>query len=193
MIRQDSISHMLIVLAMMFAVYLATFETTTIILFPAILLIIGIGMEMFLERKQEYIDHMTEQRTLKEIGYYTILALMGIFLTGFMVHKFVIVELQGISAVSYSVLMAIAEEQFFRGFITDLLLTKFPNPWMALLSSAAIFTIYHLARYATQPESLTYVLAGGFILSYVAWKSQRISPTMLAHTINNVIATLGVF
>ena len=192
MIRQDTISRTLIILAIMITIYLSTFETTTIVLFPAILLITGLIMEFYLEKKREVTDHITEKSTIKSVGYYTVLALFGIFLAGYAIEKFrPPMELTGYDALLYSMLIAVAEEQFFRGFITDWLLSKIAQPHMALLASALIFTIYHFARYGTKPEALLYAFAGGFILSWVAYKSRRLSPCMLAHILNNAIAVIG--
>jgi len=183
---------MLVALAMMLTVYLATFETTTIVVFPSILLLIGLGMEMWLEKKREYVDHFAEEKTMKTIGYWTIVALLGFFLTGYMVQHVNLTILTGwASAISFTVLMAIAEEQFFRGFITDMFLTNFKYSMLALGGSAFVFMFYHYARYGTDPNSMLYVFAGGFILNWVAYKSRRISPCMLAHIINNVVAVVG--
>ena len=192
MIRQDSLSKMLIVISMMLTVYLATFETTTLVLFPGILLLIGLVMEFYLESKREFVDHITEPKSMKQIGYYTIIALLGMFMSGYMIDMTNMTVLSGVSAIGFGVLMAVAEEQFFRGFITDFLLTRFPNYILALVTSAGVFTIYHLARYGGQPDAMMYVFAGGFILSWVSWKSQRLSPCMLAHAINNIIVVMGL-
>lgn len=192
MIRQDSLSKMLIVISMMLTVYLATFETTTLVLFPGILLLIGLVMESYMEKHREFVDHITETSSLKAIGYFTIIALMGMFMSGYMIDRTSMTLLSGFSAISYGVLMAVAEEQFFRGFITDFLVTRFPSYVLALITSACIFTMYHLARYGGRADAMMYVFAGGFILSWVSWKSKRLSPCMLAHAINNVIVLLGV-
>lgn len=175
----------------MICIYLSTFETTTIVLFPAVLLLSGLAMELYLERKREFTDSITEPATMKQIGYYTVIAIFGIFLTGWTIQQSKIpMQLTGYDALLYGMLIAIAEEQFFRGFITDWLLTKFPHPMMALASAAVIFCVYHLARYGTQIDALIYVFAGGFTLSWVSYKSQRISPAMCGHLLNNVAAIL---
>lgn len=192
MIQQDSLSHVLVVTAIIITIFLSTFETTTIVLFPAVLLMAGLIMEFYLERHREYTDHIFEPLTMRKIGYYTVLALFGIFITGYAV-KYVELPMQltGYDALMYSILIAVAEEQFFRGFITDWLLSRIANPMVALFTSALVFMTYHFARYGTATDALIYVFAGGFILSYVAYRSKRLSPTMLAHILNNVVAVLG--
>lgn len=190
MIQQDSVSRVLIVLAIMVTIFLATFETTAVVLFPAILLITGLVMEFYLEKRREYTDHIFEPLTIRKIGYYTVLALFGVFVAGYAIQR-VPMELTGYDALLYGVLVAVAEEQFFRGFITDWLLSRIGNRMIALFVSALVFMVYHFARYGTATPALVYVFAGGFILSYVAYRSKRLSPCMLAHVANNVIAVIG--
>lgn len=202
MIRQDALSKFMIVLALMFAVFLYTFEPTVMVIFPGVLLAFGLGIELFLERRQEYVNHVTEPSTIRTIAYWTILALLGIFMVSFYIQEEFMLS-SVFAAVSFGALMAVAEEQFFRGGITDFLVSSYPDTislgfihlpgWLtALVCSAGIFTLYHVGRYGGQPDALMYVFGGGFILNFVAYKSRRISPGMLAHIINNVIAVLGV-
>mgnify|MGYP001593021923 FL=1 len=185
----------MIILALAITVYLFTYESSALVIFPAILLIAGVSMEVFLERKKvEMVDDGTEFKTLKEIGFYTVLALFGIFLTGYAIQKLPMsispLTTSPVNAMLYSVLIGVSEEQFFRGFLTDWLLTHMSNVALALISGAGIFTAYHLARYSTSVNALAYVFAGGLILGFVAYRSRRISPTMLAHAGNNAASFL---
>ena len=201
MIIQDDISRGAFLITILVTIYLGIFQTTTIIIFPAILLMAGMVMEYQLERKgagfkrEESPDVGTGKSDLTKIMYYAVIGFIGILITGYLIDfsKFMkTLTMTSLDAMLYGGLMAVSEEMFFRGFITDFLLTsvKLPNP--ALLMSAGIFTAYHFARYGTQIDALLYVFAGGFILSYIAYKSRRLSPSILAHVANNVIATLGV-
>lgn len=193
MIRQDKISKMLIVVAMMLSVYLSTFENTTVILFPALLLTFGLIMEFFLEKKREDISENQKDKEWREIGFYTVIALLGIFVTGFgMQHFGMALAFPGFSGLAYGVLMAVAEEQFFRGFITDLFLARIKRPFVAVMLAGVTFTIYHIARYGADTSAMVYVLAGGIILSWVAYRSKRLSPSMIAHIVNNVRAVVGM-
>ena len=182
---------MLIVIAMMLSVYLATFENTTLILFPGLLLTFGLVMEFYLEKKREETP-ARDRGSWKEIAFYTVMALLGFYLTSFGVsHMSMAINAVNFSGIAYVTLMAIAEEQFFRGFITDLFLTKLTQPYLAILMSGGTFAIYHIARYGTQADAMIYVFVGGIILSWVAYKSRRLSPGMIAHVINNIRALLG--
>lgn len=181
---------MLIVIAVMITLYLATYQLTSLILFPVVLLFSGVILQFYIEKRIEYVDHMTEPRTLGNIAFYTIMAFFGIALTGFAVSNFPF-ELTGFDAVLFAVLMAISEETFFRGFITNYFLYKLNHPALAIMLSGFIFGVYHLARYGADPSALIYVSLGGCVLAWAAYRSGRLSPAMLAHIINNVIATLG--
>jgi membrane protease YdiL (CAAX protease family) len=193
MIAQDSLSRALTALAIFIVLYLSTFETSALILFPAFLLITGIVLQFYLLRKVEVVDSVVEEGG--NIFIYTLMALAGIGLGGLIsptVARAVPVqkmELTGMDAVLYAVLMAVAEEQFFRGGITNFLLTMFPPP-MAIMGSAAIFSVYHLAVYGTTISALAYVFIGGVMLAWVAYRSGRLSPSILAHVVNNILSFL---
>jgi len=150
-------------------------------------------MERFLEKRHEAVDDsVTDSSSQKEVLKYTLIALVGIFFMGFLVKVTFPLELSGYNIIIFGFIIGVAEAQFFRGFITDYLLSTLPNPIFALLGSALIFMVYHFAVYGTQYDSLMYVFAGGLILSWVAYKSRRISPPMIAHGLNNVYAALMV-
>jgi membrane protease YdiL (CAAX protease family) len=194
MIKQDSISMTFTILAVLVAVYLSTFELGTLILFPVILLIAGIVLQQYYLRKIEYTDRVYEEKTASNIMFYTFLAIIGIltgayFTTYFLYPKHVLetIEMSIVDLRLFGILMAVAEEQFFRGFITNFFLDRLP-PMPAIFVSGGIFTIYHLAVYGSNPSAMLYVLIAGIMLSYVAFLSGRLSPTILAHVINNVLA-----
>ena len=180
----------------MIVLYLSTYQTTAVILFPAILLITGIVLQFFLLRKVEVVDSVFEEKTAQNIAYYTLVGLAGIGLGSLIspalakaipIQK---MQLTGMDALLYSVLIAVAEEQFFRGAITGFLLVSLP-PSPAILGSAAVFTVYHLAVYGTEASALIYVFVGGAVLSFVAYRSGRLSPSILAHVINNMLTFVG--
>lgn len=206
MIQQDKISYALIALTFAITIYLATYQTTTIIIFPAILLLIGLVMETRFEKQKEVDYSSVTKQDVATTGYYTIIALVGMLAVGYAIS--ITDAIQSIASLStvfdvlvYSILIAVAEEQFFRAFITDLLLSnsyvknnrwlRIGYPYNALVISALIFAGYHLARYGTSLNSLIYVFAGGFLLSWVAFKVRRLGPSMFAHVANNVVSVLG--
>jgi len=189
-VNHDGLSQVLTILAVMLIIYLATFETTVTVLFPAVLLITGLVLQFYLQRRVEVVNHLAE--SAGNIGFYTLVALAGIALASFMapaVTRLPKMELTGVDAMLYGALIAISEEQFFRGAILNFLFTLV-NPTVAIFSSAAIFMVYHFAVYGTIASSLVYVLVGGLSLAWADYRSGRISPSMLAHIFNNVIAVL---
>ena len=189
------------IIAILITIYLATYQSSAIILFPATLLLAGMMMEYQLERKgtgfkkgDEPETRQTRQLTTTTV-YYSVIGFVGILVTGYTINvvKYITsLAITSYDAALFSSLMAISEEMFFRGFITDFLLTSIKLPYLALFTSAGIFTIYHLARYGTQIDSLIFVFAGGFILSWIAYKSRSLGPSIISHTLNNIIATLSM-
>jgi membrane protease YdiL (CAAX protease family) len=176
MIQQDRISIILLVLATLIITFLATFDNTAVVVFPVILLTVGLVMHEVVSKKHktEYDDSAIDENLVRTTIWYTVPAIFGMLLCSYAIQHFSLttesLQLTGYSAFLYNVLIGIAEEQFFRGFITDWLLVTLPNEYGALFISAA------------------YVFAGGFILSWTAYKSRRISPPMLGHVINNAWA-----
>jgi membrane protease YdiL (CAAX protease family) len=195
MIQQDRISQTLIVLATFIFVYLFTIAGTAVVLFPLTLLLLGIVLHRFVQKKRgnerdDFDDtEITNQHLWKNFFFYTIVALFGVFMVSEAISVLPLsmnTGLTGIYLLLYLALTGIAEEQFFRGFITDWLLSSLPNRYVALLVSGGVFCIYHFAVYGTQLSSLIYVLAGGFILSWTAYQTRHISPCMAGHLLNNV-------
>ena len=200
MIRQDAISKILLALAIAGTIYLATYSTTTVVIFPAILLLGGLGMEILLERHKHPEGEEANEKHIdwKQIAYYSLISLMAMLLIGFAI-QYIPLAGAGFDSLIYTAIIGISEEQFFRGFITDSLLSvKMPlvntvlNPYLALMASAAVFTVYHNARYGSNADAMLYVFFGGFILSWVAYKSRRLSPSMIGHALNNIASALGV-
>jgi len=192
MIGQDVISKMLSILGIMIALYLSTFKLEALILFPIILLISGITMQYFILRRVED-DPDLDRGEAKDIMFYTIIGMAGFAIASFVSPMIKIptyaVALSGVNASLYSILMAIAEEQFFRGFLANFLMEK--GFFVGVVGSAMIFTVYHLAVYGTAMSALMFVLIGGMILAWVGERSGRLSVPMIAHMINNLISTVG--
>jgi membrane protease YdiL (CAAX protease family) len=192
---------LLLAVALMAAIYFATFQTTTIIIFPAVLLVGGLCMEYMLERRkggfktEDQPETNTSSKSMVSTGYYSIIVLCGLLiassainLTGYLSS----LSFTGSDALLYSVLMAIAETQFFIGFIADWFLSfiKVLWPWGSIFASAGVFAAYHLARYSTDFNALAYVFFGGLILTWVSYRTKRLGPAMLGHSMANVISVL---
>lgn len=192
MIRADGLSYMYTIMATLIAVYMATFEMGVLILFPVILLISGVALQIYFTRKVEA-DTDMDVSEAGSILFYTIAALAVIAVSSFfiaslprIIPKF---QLTGFDTALFAALMAIAEEQFFRGAVTSFLLI-YTVPTAAIIGSGAIFTVYHLAVYGTNASALLYVFVAGVVLAWVAYRSGRLSPSMTAHLINNILASV---
>lgn len=200
MIKHDRISQLFVVLASFIFVYMFTIAGSAVVLFPLMLLVLGLVLHRFVQRKQKNQEEedfddteITNEHLWKNFLFYTVIALFGVFMVSEAVSVLplsVNTGLTGVYLLLYLALIGIAEEEFFRGFVTDWLLSSLPNPYVAILTSAGFFTIYHFAVYGTTPASLIYVFGGGLILSWIAYKTLHISPCMAGHVLNNLGAFL---
>jgi hypothetical protein len=194
MIEHDRISEGFIILAVFIYVYLFTIAGSALVLFPLVLMISGIVLHRFTSHKKGSQDDfddtsITNEHLWKNFIFYTVLALFGVFLVSEAITVLPLTMNTGLTgwyAFLFEALMGIAEEEFFRGFVTDYLLTTLPNPYSAILVSATFFTVYHFAVYGTVIASLLYVFAGGCILSWTAYRTLHVSPCMSGHVLNNV-------
>jgi membrane protease YdiL (CAAX protease family) len=202
MIIQDRISMSAFAIATFITIYLAVFQTTAIITFPLILLLAGISMEYMLERegsgfkKTEKPDTKLDKKDISTTLYYATFGFVGLMITGYSINYVGFagsLQITSFDNVLYSALMAISEEMFFRGFVFDLFLSAIKFHWIAIFLSAGVFAVYHLAVYSTEFNSLLFVFAGGLILSWITLKTRRLGPSILAHSANNIFATIGVW
>jgi len=192
MIRHDTISRAFIVSAIMAALFLLTFEQTIYSVIPLVLLGVSLSLERFLENRVETDVKLAVSET-KQIMIYTVFALIVLFFMNQNIEYTISLDTTT-SVMLYTFSLAVAEEAFFRGCITDLCLSKIKNSMIALFVSAGIFAVYHLARYGNSESLMFFVLGGGLILNWIAFKTRRISPSILAHVIYNliVVANMGV-
>ena len=185
-IRQDAISIGLTALAVTISVYLATYDLGVLAIFPAFLAVTGLIMQTFVGKAIGY----ERTTSLVNIALYTAvsvaaLAIASMYSTNNPFGGFTgsISQLSTIDKKLFGVLMAVAEEQFFRGFITSYFTSKVG--FMGVIMSAGVFGVFHLAVYGTAASALTYVFLAGVVLSFVAYKTGMISPVMIAHVMNN--------
>ena len=94
----------------------------------------------------------------------------------------------------YGILIAIAEEIFFRGFLLPWLSTMgYPlGQYIGVPASAGAWTLFHLGVYGTQPQALILVLMVGIILGFIAWYKKRLWIFMGAHALVNFMAMGGI-
>ena len=88
----------------------------------------------------------------------------------------------------FAVMMAVAEETFFRGFLMSWFMRQFSNIPLAIMLQALVFGIYHMAVYGSTPTLMLYVIIAGGILGFIAWRTNRLSTSILTHAAINFLA-----
>lgn len=76
----------------------------------------------------------------------------------------------------------VAEEVFFRGFVLQALLARWPAP-AAAAASAALFAASHV-----EPGTLLPIFVTGLLLAWLYIKSRSLWPPIVAHAAQNVLA-----
>lgn len=87
-----------------------------------------------------------------------------------------------------AVIAAIGEEFLFRGCLQNILMRWFNNPHVAIWLAAIIFSAIHLQFYGFLPRMLL-----GALFGYLLLWGKNIWLPVLAHFINNAIATIAAF
>jgi membrane protease YdiL (CAAX protease family) len=203
---KEPISILLVLLAACISIYLFTFDQNITILFPAFLISIAMGFQTWIKRKTKKGDVETEEDTWQEEetltkkrvlsdSYYAMISIAGMLATSLFVGY---ISYRGLNlsvdnAALFGILIACAEEMFFRGVLFIYILTNLKqHPTIAMIGSAVIFMLYHSAVYGGDTSALIYVGIGGFILSWVTWKSKSLTPYIIGHSINNIFAAFGL-
>ena len=104
-----------------------------------------------------------------------------------MMNEMLAVDDSVIMLLVISILPAICEEIFFRGF----LFTSFPvekHPIIVIVATSLMFGIFHM-----NALQLVTGLTLGLILGFVTYKSKSIYPAMILHFLNNFVAGMMSF
>jgi len=93
-----------------------------------------------------------------------------------------------------ALLPAVLEELFFRGYLFSALLGVL-RPWPTILTSAALFALFHLILASVLAiERFVPSLLLGIVLGWVCWKAGSVWPGMLLHALNNgCVVLLGYY
>jgi membrane protease YdiL (CAAX protease family) len=164
-------------------------------------------MNHFINRRHyaspRYFDEEISRKERSEIWRWYLLAFTGTFAIYYFVSTEIFVPaslltLPFIQAVTLSMSQAVAEEQFFRGFLLDYIYDRLKSstivklPSLQLIPSiigGSIFTVYHYWRYSLHPDVMMYIFFTGILMSWICLKSRRLSPVLLSHVLVNLIAT----
>lgn len=88
----------------------------------------------------------------------------------------------------FVLLIAVAEEQFFRGFIVNFA-GKLGGIGAALISAIS-FGAYHIAAYGGEIFPTIFIVGGaGFVLATIDIRTGSITPSLLGHVINNAFSS----
>ncbi len=89
----------------------------------------------------------------------------------------------------FAVLMGVAEECFFRLFLCSFIEKVSRSKIFAVLISAFVWSIYHIARYSGNPSALWIVLFAGVGLGFTLVQSRLGDGVIFAHAIVNFLAS----
>ena len=159
------------------------------IFIPMFLPIAGIALNHYISGTQPTVDddYLTPSG-IRSI-FFVIFGVVALGFVGVIGKNLSIVEdLSIVDAGLCVVLIAIGEEQFFRGCIFPYLKTLIKVPAFSIFGSALIFMVYHDWRYGSDPATMGYVLFAGILLAYVCHVTKRLWPAHFIHIINNLIA-----
>lgn len=140
--------------------------------------------------------------------YYTILLSLGVIILSDEVDKIVqifieapeyVVDLNGVlkpESLSGFLLLFIAvviiaplgEELLFRGFFQKILEDNWKDVTRAVLVTAVIFSFIHM-----NPFWFAQIYILGILLGFLAWKTNSIIPSLILHSLNNLIALVLSF
>ncbi|MFA5365650.1 MAG: CPBP family intramembrane glutamic endopeptidase [Candidatus Bathyarchaeia archaeon] len=180
-------------MAVTLLLYLSTFNLILILLFPIILFTSGAVLQYRASKVKDVNEKRVSFKSGKNIGYYVVLGVAALFIIGWGISIYDLypflatVTLSSTNLALYGVLIAISEEEFFRGLWTNLLMKNTKSLWFAIIGSAAVFTVFHFAIYKSAPSSIYYVMGAGVLLSYFGLESGRLSVSMTIHILNNLI------
>lgn len=203
MLRRDKISSLLtcsaVVLTLMLYVYvgLEPLITPILLIFGAVCLRVlghikgkGVEQAVTLDVDPE-ISHFEKQ----DIVLYSMLGVLAMLIGAIVINEnlfippvpTIVADISIIPAVTvmFLSLMAIAEEEFFRGELFSILSRG--HSGIATTVSTAIFTMYHAHYYPI--TDLIWVSLAGVVLAWVGWKTQRVLTPTIAHLLNNLMGT----
>lgn len=179
---------MAIVTALLIFMYASTFQPETINLLTAGTLLLVIGTTFGVLLVGVRFKPFSFERFFGSILWTGVA--VGIM---FLVNKQVPFTLgvQVINARWYAVLMGVAEECFFRLFLTGFVYRITHSKFFAICIGAGVWTVYHMARYGGDTGALFVVLFCGFALGWVFLASKMGDAVIFAHGFVNFIATGG--
>lgn len=196
-VRVDEISWLALVLAVAILIYSATFGAE--LMLKGVFLVVMAFAGLYLNRlvgRGGY-DPSISRVEGNQIIWWFAISFGTIFLLNRLVTavpSFLSVDTVTIGAPLtrglFGVLVAVAEESYFRGFFASYFGARL-GIIGGSFASGVVFGIYHLAVYGSSFGFMFIAIFAGIILSYTALRTGRLSITMLTHALNNFIAMGG--
>lgn len=197
--KVDTISITLIIFALCASIYLSLWVADkTYVLFPSILLFAGLFINFMVGGRIQQ-DPYVDRNELQDIGLYSAFILAVIYVTNMVQAYNVFIPQNILSAlaqygsmsIAVGMLLAVSEEVFFRAGLLEFFRLFTRSDIVAIFASAGAFMIYHFAVYQ-KPNALIYVFAAGAAMAYAVIRTDRLSPSLIGHVVNNAVA-LGLF
>lgn len=186
LVKQDGISITLTILAVAVFLYSATFTDELMLRSTFVVVMALAGLVLSSTIKHTQVDESLSNIEVRQIIIWGAIAFVAVLFLNIFTKQapiFAVAE-EPLIRRNFAVLIAVAEEQFFRGFITPFIASRTNSILLGSVLSGVIFGIYHFAIYQSF-DVLLIVFGSGIILSYVALRTGRLSPTILAHVVNN--------
>ena len=202
LVRQDSISYGMSALSVILLLFLATFNKDILILATFVVTIIIASLVISEKFGIQPEDTDISDAESKEILLWSFGSFIAIYLLNIFAEALPLSQLSELLAGesvqsatiilgSLSILIAVAEEQFFRSFILNLTTQNIEFQIVGPLVSGFIFMLYHFAVYGTSFQSLFIVFGAGAILAAGAIRTRRVSPFIIAHVLNNLFSVIS--
>lgn len=193
-VQQDSISQLsvvAVVLVVLFTVLMvATFDPWLMPLY----LLAGSAVIYFFGGLKKKTDRKITRLEAGKIGVWSLLGLAGLALIGVVSHGLFVGTIPtsflaiGGATLTFSAVMAVSETVFFQGSIYSFF-SRY-GPYLAIAVSVALGIVFHLQVYGTSPANLAYAGLGYGLLSWLVFKTGRLSVAIIVHVANNVMASL---
>ena len=126
----------------------------------------------------------------REFDQYTTMlgvSIFAIMIVNAITMKFAKFSPVPVNASLFAVLIGIAEESFFRGFLQTLFISL-AGDWLGIIITSLIWMTFHGAVYGLNQPALFVVFGAGIILGWVVYITRRLSITMTAHGLINFLA-----
>ena len=193
----DTLSMVMIVMAVLFTTYLATFVDVNLEMAVKSMIILMLGISG-LVLKHVYaggtqVDFTFDKREQEVIMQYFTLGFIGILACKIVIFH---VPLGGVEPIVRDFVtrklfyfsVAVSEELFFRYFLLTLMFMWTGYFFLSLSASSLTFTVYHNVVYGMRPELMILVFACGMILGLIYLLSRRVSVPMAVHCLVNLLA-----